>query len=246
MSTPLQQRPVRPARPAGGAGGLRGPGLSQFPPSEPSSGGWLLWLVLTPLLLMLFTWLLGRTVEQVRVRLEPIPLAGKLLFADPVWPILWNKRPEPPPATEAPGSGTAPENGAALPADYAELNAQIAARLAAVESREAALSEKERALKEMEAAITDLQREVNRSSAEVAGLKLQLQGQLRTELDRVAVVRGMKTSAQVQLFAAMTDDEVLSVIKYMEPDEVGKILASMDAWRSARILHRLTQIGASP
>lgn len=245
MSTPVKQRPIGGA-PSAGVGGLRGPALSPLPPQPSRSGRWVLWLILVPLLLLGLTWLLGRTVKPVQQRLAQVPLAGKLLFGEPVWPILWNKPAEPPagsaPSTDAPASpGT---GGTSLPADYANLNAEIAARLAAVEAREAAVREKEAALKEQEKAMTDYQSRLAKSTAEAEGLKLQLQGQLRTELDRVAVVRAMKTNAQVQLFGAMTDDEVVTVLKYMEPDEVGKILGSMDSWRSARILHRLSQIRA--
>lgn len=242
MSTPVKQRPYAGA-PAASRGGLRGPALSPLPARPSRSGRWIGWLLLTPLLLLGLTWLLGRSVEQVRVRLAVIPLAGKLLFSEPVWPILWNKQPDPPaaaPSTGAPVAGETP--GTALPADYANLNNEIAARLAAVESREAVVREKEDALQEQEKAMAEYQSQMAKSAAEAEGLRIQLQGQLRTELDRVAVIRGMKTSAQVQLFAAMTDDEVLAVLKHMEADEVGKILASMDSWRSARILHRLTEI----
>jgi flagellar motility protein MotE (MotC chaperone) len=238
------------AGPAGG--GLRGPGLSPLPPQRKRSGRWLFWLVLIPLLLLGLTYLLGRTVEPVRVRLAKVPLAGNLLFGDKVWPILWNKpatpakTPTPSASQGAPTTPTTTPGPSAAQTAAQQLLDQAQARLAAAEAKENDLKKREADLKAQADQLKTQTDKLAKAQADVEGLKVQLQGQLRTEQDRVEIVRAMRSSAQVQFFSALTDDEAVAVLKYMSADEVSKILAGMDSYRAARIFYRLPTVAQPP
>jgi flagellar motility protein MotE (MotC chaperone) len=215
-----------------GGGGPGSPGLSS--PNRGGASRWLRGLMLVAVLLLGFTYVLGRTVEPLRLRLVGVPLAGKLLFAAPVWPVLWNK----PVKAQAPTSRPA-DKPVAGNAGVAALDAQVAKRLADVEQRENDVARREAALKLAEPAADERQRMLDLGQAEAASLTVQLKGQLQTELDRVEVVRSMKSAAVVQLFGGMTDDEVVAILKYMRADEVGKILSDLDQTRSVRLLRRI-------
>lgn len=249
------KRPVARALPGQG-GGLRGPGLAPLPNRPGKSGKWWVWLLVAPLLLAGLTYLLGRTVDSFRQRLVKIPLAGPLLFRDPVWPILWNKPPagqntaqsaggssgRAQPAGTGTGTGAGTQQGASSQAGaLSDLEAAAAARIASAELREKALAEKEAELKAREQKIAEMEAQTASLLKQTEELKKQLEGQLRTEQARVEVFRAMKSSAQLQMMTAMTDDEVITIFKYLEPDEVGKIVAGMDPYRAARILHLLTR-----
>lgn len=245
MTSPAKQSPLLGGRPAGGPapGGLKGTGLAPLPPRERRIGRWLLWLVVLPLLLLGLTYVVGRSVKPIGERLATLPAVGGL-FDKPVWPILWNKppasgyqpNPQTPAGSEAPGTGKA---------DYSGLEAELAARIAAVELREQNATQRETQLKAAEEQMAADQTKLTQSLAEADGLKVRLEGQLRTELDRVAVIRSMKSTAQAQLMNAMTDAEIIAVLKHMTGEEAGKILGTMDSYRAARILHALTQIGSA-
>lgn len=237
------------AAPAGG--GLRGSALSPLPPKGKRSGRWLLWLILIPLLLLGLTYLLGRTVEPIRARVADMPVAGKLLFADPVWPILWNKPATPAKpadtakqATTAPagqGAATATSGQATDPSQTAAklLLDQAQARLAAAEAKETELKKREADLKAQETQLKDQTVKLAQLTADTEALRTQLQGQLRTEQDRVEIVRAMRAGSQAQFFSALTDDEAVAILKYMTAEEISRILAGMDSFRAARIFYRL-------
>lgn len=257
MGTPTQS-PLPGSRPLTtiAGGGLRNPALSPLPPRGPKPGRrWAVWLVLIPVLLLGLVYVLGRTVDAVRLRLMDIPLAGKLLFGDPVWPILWNKSeaqtpgaaPETP--SDKPGAQPAP---APVPQPLADLEAQIAARLAAVEVREKELRQQEAALKEREDALrakeADVaQQEVRLSQSIKANdqLTLELEGQIRSEKAQVEVLRSMRSSARAQAFAAMDDAEAIRYLKHMDAEEVADVLATMDPYRQVRILVNLREVAPS-
>jgi flagellar motility protein MotE (MotC chaperone) len=242
MSSGPQRIPPNVRQLPGMGGGPSMPGLTPLSSKQGGTSRWWLWLLLLPLLLLGLTYVLGRTVEPMRARLEQIPLAGKLLFGDPVWQVLWNKPPQAAPAkaqeTAAPGAVTPSDK----PAGLSDLEAEVAARMAAVEQRENEVARREATVKAAEPAVAAKQKQLDQDLAATTALKEQLQGQLRTELDRVAVIRSMKSSAITQMFTAMTDDEVITVLKYMTADEVAKLLGGLDPYRSARLLHRLTAI----
>jgi flagellar motility protein MotE (MotC chaperone) len=223
-----------------GGGGPGIPGLSSLPPNRGGASRWFRRLLLVAVLLLGFTYVLGRTVEPLRLRLVGVPVAGKLLFAAPVWPVLWNK----PVSAQIPASRPT-DKPVAGTAGVAALDAQVAKRLADVEQRENDVARREAALKLAESAAADQQHALDQGQAEAASLKAQLKGQLQTEQDRVEVIRSMKSAAVVQLFGVMSDDEVIAVLKYMRADEVGKILSGLDQMRSARLL-RLMQFVPAP
>jgi flagellar motility protein MotE (MotC chaperone) len=182
-----------------------------------------------------------------------VPLAGNLLFGDKVWPILWNKSSTPAkPATQAPAPASQSNAPSATtqpsPSQTAaqSLLDQAQARLAAAEAKENELKQRETALKTQEAQLKAQTDKLAQTQADVEGLKVQLQGQLRTEQDRVEIVRSMRSSAQVQFFGALTDDEAVAVLKYMTADEISKILAGMDPYRSARLFYRLPTVAQPP
>ena len=247
MSKPSQS-PLMGGRPLGGqpGGGLRGgPALSPLPPKGKRGGRWLLWLVLVPLLLIGLTYLLGRTVEPMRAKLEQIPLAGPLLFKAKVWPILWNK-PATKPASDVtkPSAGTATTSPAA-PATSGTSTAidskldEAAARLAAAETKEAALKRQDADLKARENALKEQEARLSKAIIETEALKVQLQGQLRTEQDKVEIVRGMSRSQQAAFFESLTDDEVIRILKYMSAEEIGKIVGGMNPYRAGRLFDKL-------
>lgn len=231
--------------------------MTPLPDRPGGSRRWLLWLVLLPLTLLGATYLLGRTVEPIRLRLEPLPLVGELLFGDPVWPVLWNKptTPEQPGTTSGSGATSPPAATGQTPAptgDVTKLAAEAAARLAAAEvkenelkQKEASLAAREQALKTRELSIGEQEKSLGAEIKAAEELRKLLEGQRRTELDRVEVVRNMKSGAIAQLFAAMTDDEVLRVLMYMEAEEVAKHLSVMDPYRSARLLQALRAVAPS-
>lgn len=260
MSKP-SQTPLMGGRPLAGplGGGLRsGPALSPLAPKGKRGGRWLLWLLLIPLLLLGLTYVVGKTVEPVRERLEAIPLAGPLLF-DEVWPILWNKPATPEaeaPAgetaggqTQAPGKTASPAAGGTQSAQDSALSKlmdEAAARLALAEAEEARLKQKEAELKAREETLKGLQAQLDKSVAETEALKVQLQGQLRSETDKVEFVRNMSRTQQAAFFEALTDAEIVRILKYMTAEEIGKILGSMNAYRAARIFDQMPALAKPP
>lgn len=221
-------------------------------PNKPRRVRWLLWLVVLPALLLAVTWLLGRTVDQIRVRLAPVPVVGKALFGEPVWPVLWNKNPGAAPTEDPAKTGAPAPAGDTVkepPADVSLIEAEAAARLAAaevkeneLERRQADLAAREKALRTREESIAAQEKTLGAELKVAEGLRKQLEGQRRSDLDRVEVIRHMKSAAVQQLFLAMTDDEVLRVLMYMDAAEVGKYLSAMDSYRSARLLQALRQV----
>lgn len=215
-----------------------------------AKGSWWRWvrrLVLGVLLLLGLGYVLGRTVEPVRQRLERIPLAGEPLFGEGVWPILWNR---PPQATEeeAPPAPVPALSGASLfetptVPGLTPMENDLATRLAEVTLREAAVGEREALLQAQEEMIAEQLRKSDQLMAETLALKARLEGQLKGEQDRVAVVKAMKSSAATQLFGAMSDEEAVAMLKYLTPEEAAKILSGMEAERSLRILRLLTGRG---
>lgn len=260
MSKPSQS-PLVGGRPLAGqlGGGLRGgPALSPLAPKGKRGGRWLLWLLLIPLLLLGLTYVVGKTVRPVQERLEAIPLAGPLLFDD-VWPILWNKPATPAddtPAAESnggqnPAGGTAaqPNTGGQQSAEETALSKlmdEAAARLALAEAEEARLKQKEAELKAREETVKGLQAQLDKSVTETEALKVQLQGQLRSEMDKVEFVRNMSRTQQAAFFEALTDAEVVRILKYMTAEEIGKILGSMNAYRAARIFEQMPVLAQPP
>ncbi|HWI62229.1 MAG TPA: hypothetical protein VNT75_10360 [Symbiobacteriaceae bacterium] len=240
MSKPTQT-PLLGGRPLGGqpGGGLRGPALSPLPPKGKRGGRWWLWLILIPLLLLGLTYVTGRMVEPIRAKLEQIPVAGPLLFGGDVWPILWNKPVETPAdkATSVPtATPTAPTQ---TPTVDSKLLDEAAARLAAAETKEAELKRKEADLKAREKTLQELEAKLSTSVAASEALRVQLQGQLRTEQDKVEFVRNMSRTQQAAFFEALTDDEAIRILKYMSAEEIGKILGGMNSYRAARIFERM-------
>lgn len=236
--------------------GPKRPGMVNLPGTPKKKRRWLLWSFLTLLLLLGTTYGLGRMVEPIRLRLQPLPLVGSLLFSDPVWPVLWNKGT--PAAQPVASESTAPPAASQQEASPAEtaaaqelkrLEAEAAARIAAAEMKEADvarresdLAAREQALKEREASIADQESKLGEEMKRTESLRVQLEGELRSEQDRVEVVRAMKSSAVLAMFGTMTDAEILQVLKYMEPAEVAKLLAGMDPYRSTRILLNLREV----
>lgn len=256
MTTPANKSPLGGGRPLGASplhGGLRGPSLAPLAPGARTgrSRAWLMWLLLVLLVLAGVTYLLGRTVEPVRERLEALPAIGKPLFGQPVWPVLWNKPAAPAGAeksTTSKGSGApaqpvpATGSNSAAAAELQELSDEAAARLAAAEAKENDLKQREADLKAREQDAARLQAELSQSLKQAEDLKKQLEAQLRTEQDRVEVFRAMGRTAQTQFLTAVTDDEVLAMLKYMTADEVGKVLERMDPYRAARLWARLPKV----
>ncbi len=255
MTSPARRSLPFGHRPGSGkpGGGLQPQGLAPLPDKRPGPGVWAARVAVILLALLTLTWLLGRTVDPIRVRLAELPVVGEALFGRDVWPILWNRPTAP--GEAAVDSGTAsggqeqgagvssPSGGGAMemaPTRLADLEAEIAARLASVELRESEVRRKEAELREREQVLIEQEARLREVIQETEALRTRLEGQLRTELDRVQVVRGMKRSAVVELFAAMTDDEVIAVLRHMQPDEAGRILSEMDPYRAARILQKMT------
>lgn len=217
---------------------------------------WLLWLLTVLLLTLGMTYLLGRTVERVRAAFENVPAIGKPLFGAPVWQMPWSKKgtdAADEPARSAPAQGAdkpaAPAQGAgkqpavtpgATPSGELETRiAEAAAIIAAAEAKEKDIKAREAALKLKEDGLAKEAGKLAAKQAEAEALTLQLQGQLRAEQDRVEVVRSMSRSAQAQFMNALTDDEVLAILKYLTADEVAKLLEKMDPYRAARLFQRL-------
>ncbi|HYF78517.1 MAG TPA: hypothetical protein VD973_15370 [Symbiobacteriaceae bacterium] len=256
MSKP-SQTPLMGGRSLAGplGGGLRsGPALSPLAPKGKRGGRWLLWLLLISLLLVGLTYVAGKTVEPVRERLEAIPLAGPLLF-DEVWPILWNKPATPeakaPAGEPAGGQSTAPGTTAggtpsAQDSALSKLMDEAAARLALAEAEEARLKQLETDVKAREEAVKKLQAQLDKAVAENTALKVQLEGQLRSELDKVEFVRNMSRTQQAAFFEALTDSEVVRILKYMTAEEIGKILGSMNPYRAARIFDLMPALAQPP
>lgn len=256
-----QQTPVGGTRVAPPAPGSRRPGMAPLPAKGKRRGRWLFWLLILPLMLLGLTYGLGRSVEQIRVRLLSIPLAGKLLFSDPVWPILWNKKTAPAPAQGTGAGGAVPSEsaGGSVGVNAPELTrveAEAAARLAAAEvkendlrrleadlkARESALQAKQFELASQQARLTAQETRLADQLKQTEALRKQLEGELKSEQDRVEVIRAMRSSAVQQLFSAMTDEEVIRVLKYMTAEEVARYLSGFESFRSARILHSLREV----
>lgn len=220
---------------------------------------WLLWTVLTTMLLLGLTYALGRMVEPIRFRLQPLPVVGSLLFSDPVWPVLWNKgAPAAQPAASESKSPPAAATAESSPAESAaaqelkRLESEAAVRITAAEMKEAEvarrqsdLAAREEALKAREATIADQESKLGAELKRTETLRAQLEGELRSEQDRVEVIRSMKSSAVLAMFGIMTDPEIIQVLKHMEAAEVAKLLAGMDPYRSTRILLSLRQVAPS-
>lgn len=239
--------------------GPKRPGMVNLPGQPKKKRRWLLRTFLTLLLLFGTTYVLGRMVEPIRLRLQPLPLVGALLFSDPVWPVLWNKGTpaDQPVAADAksPPAASQPEPAPAESAAAQELKrleAEAATRIAAAEMKEAdvarresELAAREQALKDREASIADQESKLGEELKRTENLRTQLEGQLRSEQDRAEVIRSMKSSAVLLMFGTMTDAEIIQVLKYMEASEVAKLLAGMDPYRSTRILLSLRQVAPS-
>lgn len=245
MSSPLNRGALGGARPGiGGLGGNRGPALAPAPAKGKSPRRrWWLWVLLIPLLLLGLTYLAGRLIAPAQGALAKVPAIGQPLFGKPVWPILWNRPAAPPAATATepaqPAAGN--QTGQQTPLNPALQNEVDAAQavIAAAGAKEQDLAAREAALKVAEAELSKLQSKLASDQAEVAGLKQQLAGQLRTEKDRVEVVRAMSRTSQATFFGALTDDEALAILKYMTADEVAAILGKLDPYRAARLFERL-------
>jgi flagellar motility protein MotE (MotC chaperone) len=208
---------------------------------------WWLWVLLLPLLLLGLTYLTGRMVEPVRAVLAKVPAVGQPLFGKPVWAVLWNK-----PATPKTATAERPKTDAAQAGEKAPANSAVqdqmdaaAARIAAADVKETDLKTREAALKAGQEELAKQQAKLAAQQAEVAGLKQQLAGQLRTEKDRVEIVRAMSRTAQASFFGALTDDETLAILKYMTADEVAAILGKLDPYRAARLFERLSTVAPS-
>ena len=251
MSSPLNRNALGGARPAaGGLGGNRGPSLAPAPAKGKGSGPrrrWWLWVLLLPLLLLGLIFLTGRMVEPVRAALAKVPVVGQPLFGKPVWPVLWNKPATP--ETAAAGqtktdAAQADEKAPAKSAVQDQMDA-AAAQLAAADVKEKDLKTREAALKAGQEELAKQQAKLAAQHAEVEGLKQQLSGQLRTEKDRVEIVRAMSRTAQASFFGALTDEETLAILKYMTADEVAAILGKLDPYRAARLFERLPTVAPS-
>jgi flagellar motility protein MotE (MotC chaperone) len=245
MSTPLNRLAPGGARTP--LGGGRGPALAPAPSKgqKPKRRGWL-WALLLPLLLLGLTYLSGRMVEPIRAVLAKVPVAGPALFAKPVWPILWNKPATPEAAAPTPQTGVTPGTTPSTPptADTG-LQRQIdeaAARLVAAEAKETDLADREAAVQLLQEALAKEQADLAAKLAAAEALTQKLQGQLRSEQDRVEIVREMSRTSQTQFFGALTDDEALAILKYMAADEVADILGKLDPFRAARLFQRLPQV----
>lgn len=240
---------ARPGAPAassakGSAGGTPGLGV------KPRSFKWFRWLIVFPLLLLGFIYLLGRMVEPIRMRLESIPVVGSPLFGQPVLPILWNPKPDTTNgnqvATEPTGSTpTAPSAEAVA---LAKLEADVTARLTAAERIESGITRREQDLEHREAAIQSRESSIREQEVRLADViqeteqrSRELQGQITSDLERVEVIRNMKSSAVVQLFSVLTDEEVLRLLQHMDSVEVARHLSGMDSFRTARLLLQLRQ-----
>lgn len=239
--------PKKPATAKVGASGKAA--LPPMPGQKRRRRGWIKWAIILPLVLLGSTYLLGRVLEPARIRLAKVPLVGASLFSRPVWPILWNKSAQTVDKTaseQQTGVFTATELAAA--AELSRLEAQAADRLAQAEMkendlvrREGDLAAREEALKRREAGIADQEVTLGKSIKEADSLKTTLEGQLRSEQDRVEIVRALKSSAALSMFAAMTDTEVLRILMYMDATEVAKLLSGMEAERATRLLLALRQ-----
>jgi flagellar motility protein MotE (MotC chaperone) len=203
-------------------GGL-GPGYHE----EPSGRRWVLWLTIALATAFLLTFILGGTIAPIRQRFKSIPAVGKLFFAGPVWPVLWNK----PAVQKVTPSATAGLSSAT----QSQLNQQTAD----LARRIASLSERENQVSLSEAQNGELQRRLEEQLKVTGTLKIQLEGTLRAQKDRAEVLRQMKTAQAVQLLGALNDDEVVGILKYLETDEVASILNAMEPTRAARILMRI-------
>lgn len=236
------------------------PGMAPLPAKPERRRSWIFWFLVMPLLLLGLTYVLGRAVEPIRARLAMVPLAGPLLFGDPVWPILWNKHPDGAQTTTAPpaetAGGTTDTASGAQPApgapQFSQAEADLAARLAAAEieendlrRRENDLQARESAVKAREARLAGQEAALSQELKRAEELRKQLEGQIRSDQGRVEVVRAMKSSAIKQMFDAMTDHEIIRILMYMSADEVAKHLSGMDQYRSARLLQSLRQVAPS-
>lgn len=224
------------------ADGKRGLTLAP-PPTQQGIGGSRrpLLLVLSLLLVLGLLYMLGRSVESARAALVQVPLVGQALFAEPVRVPPWAQTPQtvttaPPPIGQESPPAIAPQTLA--------LQEEIAVRLAAAQMQENALQQREATLKAQEEVVASETARAAEEARIAANLRQELQSKLQAEQGQVAVVRAMKRSAQEQLFTALTDDEAIRLLVHMEADEVARILAAMDPWRSARLLQRLTRVGA--
>jgi len=248
--TPVQGKPAAPSHLAPAS---KKAGMSPLSAQQKRKGPWMKWVLLILITVFALTYLLGRVVEPVRARVSAVPVVGSLLFAKPVWPVLWNKRAAPAASTNTPSgsqtqtSGTTAA-GASTP-DFSRQEAEIAGRLAAAEvkendlkRREADLSAKEAALKKREGTISQQEIQLGQELKSAQALRAQLDGQLRARKDRAEIIRNMRSTGVQQLFGAMTDDEVLQVLMYMDAAEVGKYLSGMDPYRSARLLQALREV----
>lgn len=181
-----------------------------------------------------------RLYEPVRAWAEKIPLVGPRFFA--------KKESE---GAETP-AGANGQNGeqstgpGALPAAVDSAPDPAAQALEELARREAAVAFAEEQVKQKEAALADREGELNRRQVEfdkkeeeIERLRLEMEARIREDKARAEIVGNMKTAQAVAMLNVMDDEEVLRLMRYLEPDVTAKIFAAMDPYRGARLMLKL-------
>jgi flagellar motility protein MotE (MotC chaperone) len=184
---------------------------------------WLRFGLLSLFAVLLLTYAAGRTIESVRSLLQPVPVFG-FFFSEPVWAVL---------PGQAKLAAVEPVDPFMVQAEEVRLLKQkLAAQLLQVQQREAVLAERESSLQVRE----------NEASVKEAALKensRQVEGRLYDLQRRIELIRAMKVVSASALIAAMSDTEVLTILRQLEPKEAAKLLAAIDPYRAARLYLQL-------
>ncbi|HLO01850.1 MAG TPA: hypothetical protein VK191_01920 [Symbiobacteriaceae bacterium] len=183
--------------------------------------------------LTLILYLTGRLWEPARGLLAKTPGVGSV-FSSPVWQLPSWLRPAP--KSTAPAQPEPTKTGGT--ADLSGLSAELSAKQSQLDLAQQALDQKEKEQKALDQRLTERLQVVETRENQLK--------KLEANLSQVEIIRAMKPAATTALFAKFSDTEALALLRYMDNDEIAKILGDLDATRAATLFRKLGELKQTP